>query len=333
LKLDYRHVPRFEDSRAADFHAIQYETGVGRSDFYACTNSSLKSSIQPPIKATATSLFDAYSNNMRYAYLAPANDSHTNPGDPLHTKPKDSLYPDAEPEILPLEAVLQVSLNNTKDAVILPQDLQTVFPGHHDRMVVNPEPHLPNVFNPLFTATTGSPKPVLLSHQNISPRKDSQPAMHLAAVPYQSTDLRLTRPVTSTQASTTITNSVLTTQKVTKDAPVTAGSQLLTHLPRLRQGEETHISLLPCDENDKWFRMVWNKSAQESYSVYDHQTPNLPSIIYRKQGTVGSHTSIAQGTLASQKSIAEGSNSGRKRWLDKEDGLEERGGKRQKTGL
>jgi hypothetical protein len=319
LEFDYRHAP------------CLYETGLWGSDSYACTSFPLESLIQPPINATATPLPDAYSNYIRYA-LAPANDSHTNSGDPLHTKPNNSLYPDPEPEIPPLETFLQVTSNNTKDTVISSQDLQTVFPGHHDRMVANPEPHLPNVSNSLFTASTGSLNGVSLSHQNISPSKDSQPAMNLAVVPYQTTNLRLTRPATSSQTLTTIINSVLTTQKVTKNTPVTAGSQLLAHLPRLRQGEETSISLLPCDENDKWFRMVWNKSAQDSYSVPDHQTPNLPSIIYRKQGTVGSHTSIAQGTLASQRLIAEGSNSGRKRLLDVDDGLEERGGKRQKTG-
>jgi hypothetical protein len=32
--------------------------------------------------------------------------------------------------------------------------------------------------------------------------------------------------------------------------------------------------------------MVWNKTAKDSYSIFDYQTPHLPSIIYRKQDTI-----------------------------------------------
>jgi hypothetical protein len=93
-------------------------------------------------------------------------------------------------------------------------------------------------------------------------------------------------PLQSTGSTSTLTNHRTTTQRVTHGGAVIAGSQLLTHLPRLQQGEETHISLLPCAENDKWVCMVWNKAPQNTYSIYDHQTPHLPSIIYRRQGTI-----------------------------------------------
>ncbi|KAH0559609.1 hypothetical protein GP486_003874 [Trichoglossum hirsutum] len=90
----------------------------------------------------------------------------------------------------------------------------------------------------------------------------------------------------STNSTSTLINYRTTTQQVTHGGAVVVGSQLLTHLPRLRQGEETHISLLPCAENDEWVRIVWNKAAQNTYSIYDYQTPHLPSIIYRRQGTI-----------------------------------------------
>ena len=75
-------------------------------------------------------------------------------------------------------------------------------------------------------------------------------------------------------------------QQVINEAPVTTGTHILTHLPRLRKGEETYVSLLPCEEQDEWVRMVWNKSAQDTYSIYDYQSPHVPSIISRRQGTI-----------------------------------------------
>jgi hypothetical protein len=38
--------------------------------------------------------------------------------------------------------------------------------------------------------------------------------------------------------------------------------------------------------NDKWVRMVWNEDVQDTYSIHDYPSPHLPSIIYRRQGTI-----------------------------------------------
>lgn len=89
-----------------------------------------------------------------------------------------------------------------------------------------------------------------------------------------------------TGSTSMLINHRTTTQKATDEGAVVVGSQLLAHLPRLQQGEETYISLLPSAENDKWVRLVWNKAAQNTYSIYDHQTPHLPSVIRRRQGTI-----------------------------------------------
>ncbi|KAF2495193.1 hypothetical protein BU16DRAFT_383232 [Lophium mytilinum] len=97
------------------------------------------------------------------------------------------------------------------------------------------------------------------------------------------------RQIQTTGSKSTLVNTQTTTQQIIGSSAVMTSSHLLAHLPRLRQGEETHVSLLPSTENDKWVRVIWNKSAQSTYSVYDHQTPNLPSIIYRKQGTIEAH--------------------------------------------
>lgn len=88
-------------------------------------------------------------------------------------------------------------------------------------------------------------------------------------------------------SASTLINYQTRMQKVAQgEGTVTVGSKLVAHLPRLQQGGETHISLLPCAENDKWVRMVWNKDAQDMYSIHDRQSPHVPSIIYRRQGTI-----------------------------------------------
>ncbi|KAF2645315.1 hypothetical protein P280DRAFT_531385 [Massarina eburnea CBS 473.64] len=80
-------------------------------------------------------------------------------------------------------------------------------------------------------------------------------------------------------------NSLDSSATVTAEGAVVSGSSLLAHLPRLQRGDQTHISLLPTAENDEWMRLVWNKDMQESYSIFDHQSAHVPSIIYRKRGT------------------------------------------------
>jgi hypothetical protein len=97
--------------------------------------------------------------------------------------------------------------------------------------------------------------------------------------------------IASRELHTTISTSSLVnprTQKhqVVPGGSVTLGSKLVAQLPRLQQGYSTHISLLPSSENDKWVRMVWNKDAQDTYSIHDYQSPHLPSIIHRRQGTI-----------------------------------------------
>lgn len=54
---------------------------------------------------------------------------------------------------------------------------------------------------------------------------------------------------------------------------------LLAHLPRLHTGEDTFVSLLQFDENDKWLKLIWNKGPQDSYSATDTPSLHLPSII------------------------------------------------------
>jgi hypothetical protein len=327
LDFDYRLVlDCFEGSRSYDTHAIQYEAGVGSVDLCKGTDSSPGIPVQSPINEPSAPLHKTYLDNSACgnAYFL----------EPLHPD-----YPEPATGNVDLKALIEKASSTTTtltDCSKLRRDGQTDSSDHHDR-TTHPrniaEQSLPDVSTTISTPIPGFRDDTSISSQNLSLSNHKQPDTHSAIVVHHKPGLHLIKSTTSSQAPTIITNSALTTQKVTHNAPVSAGSQDLIHLPRLRQGEETQISLLPCYETDKWFRMVWNKSTQDSYSVYDYQTPNLPSIIYRKQGTVGSHTSIAQGTLASQRLIAEGSNSGRKRLLDVDDGLEERGGKRQKTGL
>jgi hypothetical protein len=88
------------------------------------------------------------------------------------------------------------------------------------------------------------------------------------------------------KSMSTFVNHETQTQQVIQGGSVTIGSKLVAQLPRLQRGYETHISLLPSTENDKWVRMVWNKGAQDTYSIHDYQSPHLPSIIYRRQGTI-----------------------------------------------
>jgi hypothetical protein len=169
------------------------------------------------------------------------------------------------------------------------------------------------------TVLTVSPEigeSAVLLGQDILPKNGEQFG---AVEQHHKLGFHLSNPTSASKSLTTFANNVMSMQKVISKTPVTASSQLLTHLPRLRQGEETHISLLPCEENDKWFRMVWNKSAQDTYSIYDYQTPNLPSIIYRKQGTLGSQNYIGKGSTLK-----------RERLDDAAGELEERAGKRLK---
>jgi len=58
---------------------------------------------------------------------------------------------------------------------------------------------------------------------------------------------------------------------------------LLAHLPRLHTGEDTFVSLLQFDENDKWVTLIWNKGPQDSYSATDTPSLHLPSVIYTEQ--------------------------------------------------
>jgi hypothetical protein len=58
---------------------------------------------------------------------------------------------------------------------------------------------------------------------------------------------------------------------------------VLAHLPHSVRREQTFVSLLNFRSTDEWIRMVWNKGAQESYSVHDEVNPYLPSIISRKR--------------------------------------------------
>jgi hypothetical protein len=64
------------------------------------------------------------------------------------------------------------------------------------------------------------------------------------------------------------------------------GHFLLAHLPRLRNNEQTFVSLLKFSENDRWVRLVWNQGPQESYSCQDPINPYLPCIISRKSETI-----------------------------------------------
>lgn len=61
---------------------------------------------------------------------------------------------------------------------------------------------------------------------------------------------------------------------------------LMAHLPRLNSRERTYVSLLKFTKSDRWVRLVWNKGAQESYSVRDPVNPYLPSIMARRFDTI-----------------------------------------------
>jgi hypothetical protein len=77
-----------------------------------------------------------------------------------------------------------------------------------------------------------------------------------------------------------------TPMTITGDGAVVNGPSTLLHLPRLQQEDQTNVSRLPSKDSDEWFLSMWNKSAQPSYSIYDHQPRHLPSIIYRRQQSI-----------------------------------------------
>ncbi|KAF4453686.1 NACHT domain-containing protein [Fusarium austroafricanum] len=60
---------------------------------------------------------------------------------------------------------------------------------------------------------------------------------------------------------------------------------ILTHLPRLRTDMQTFVSLINPSHNDKWIRMIWNKSPEQTYSLNDTPHPYLPCIIDVERGT------------------------------------------------
>ena len=70
------------------------------------------------------------------------------------------------------------------------------------------------------------------------------------------------------------------------DGALVSDSMLMGHIPRLKQRDQTSVSLVPHKDNDECMRMVWNKNSQESYSVFDYQSEHLPSIIYRNKRTI-----------------------------------------------
>ena len=83
-------------------------------------------------------------------------------------------------------------------------------------------------------------------------------------------------------------NSTLVKQRTTpmtvySNGAVIDGSSVLVHLPHLQQNDQTTVSRLPLADVDEGALMMWNKSTQSSYSIYDHQPRYLPSIIYCRQ--------------------------------------------------
>jgi len=121
-------------------------------------------------------------------------------------------------------------------------------------------------------------------YSTLHAESDQIPSSDLQVEPNQA--IKASRALQTVNPTYTLVNHKTQTQQVIPGGSVTIGSKLVAQLPRLQQGCETHISLLPSTENDKWVRMVWNKDAQDTYSIHDYQSPHLPSIIYRRQGTI-----------------------------------------------
>jgi hypothetical protein len=107
--------------------------------------------------------------------------------------------------------------------------------------------------------------------------------------------IKKSRALQTAMSISTLVNHETQTQQVIPGGSVTIGFKLVAQLPRLQQGYETHISLLPSTENDKWVRMVWNKGAQDTYSIQDYQSPHVPSVIYRRQGTIENRYDLFSG--------------------------------------
>lgn len=133
----------------------------------------------------------------------------------------------------------------------------------------------------------GSPwlSKLFVSHfASLHPESGQIPSLDLQVEPNQA--IEASQLLQTAMSTSTLVNHETRTQQVIPGGRVTIGSKLVAQLPRLQQGYETHISLLPSTENDKWVRMVWNKGVQDTYSIHDYQSPHLPSIIYRRQGTI-----------------------------------------------